>query len=625
MCSSLYLRFNGQLPCWDNVGEGHILRSVTREGLESGRERDLFSFAELLHIRRSFESGELPYPADCARCAMLGHLDDSASLLPAEVRVLHVEPSFACRLSCPLCIPAADRRRLMPSPHTLDPALFEAFLRRLRADGVASVKYLLFEGRGDALTNPGLARMIRAAKTEFPGTLTNVVTHGNYPFRPWIVTSGLDILTLSVDGARPGSYARYRVGGNLDVVLALMRRTCEERRLSRTPLRVVWRYILFEWNDSDDELLEASRLAESCGAELRFMRTHSEGRSRRFPDEERLASALRRLGIDAASQSTFELKSAEGVASTVDDVEAEHVAMLLSAARAAFRLGDERGMIGLLREALARDPGMTPEDQRAGRRPDGLLAPQALPTAPPLHDRPTTGVVLPGTREPRSASELIREGLPAILRGARAPSTLSGLAGLCRDLGDGPTSASLLERYVARAPAASDRDAIVADQHLRHAIAELEEGRPERAAAHVREALRLDPGLPMMEDGLTFVEMMGRHLDEVLASVCAPSTLSGLAHLSDRHLHDRASARRLYSAYLLHARDAPNRLGVEARLQRLERGNLAWAVRRTWCMLWRRMSQGWRPLPRSWELQRPTKLFRARLATPAPEAEGDVE
>jgi tetratricopeptide (TPR) repeat protein len=528
MCSGLYLRFNGQLPCWDNVGESHVLRTVTREGLESGREKDLFAFPELLHIRSSFAAGVLPYPEDCTRCAMLGHLDDDTSLQQTEIRVLHVEPSYYCHLSCPLCIPAADRRRLMPGPQALDPALFEAFLRRLKADGVSRVKYMFFEGRGDALVNTRLGRMIRAAKAEFPGVLTNVVTHGSYPFKPWIVTSGLDVLTLSVDGARPDSYARYRVGGDLDVVLALMRRACEERQRARSHLRVVWRYILFEWNDSDEELREASRLAASFGAELRFMRTHSKGRSQRFPDAVSLATTLRRLGIDGVGQSTFEIKTAEGVASTVDNVEAEHVAGLLGAAWAAYREGDERYTIELLREALARDPGVAPDGDSG------------------------------------TASELIRACLPEILRGARSPSTVSGLATLCREWGDEAGSAQLLERYVALAPAAGDRDAIVAEHHLRRAIAAIDGGSGERAAAELREALQLDPGLPIPPTGLSLAGLIDRYLEEVLAHECAPSTLCGLAHLCDHYLHDRPSARKLYSAYLQRAGHAPNRADVEA-------------------------------------------------------------
>ncbi len=533
MCSGLYLRFNGQLPCWDHIGENRVLRTLTREGLESGREKDVFWFPALLHIRSSFANRELPFPDDCPRCAMLGHLDEGTVLRPVEVCVLHVEASYYCHLSCPQCIPAAERRRRMPGPHTLDPALFEAFLRRLKADGVSRIRYLYFEGRGDPLVNPALGKMVELTKVEFPGVFTNVVTHGNYPFKPWIVTSGLDLLTLSVDGARPDSYAMYRVGGDLHTVLALMRRVCVERARVRSRLRVMWRYILFEWNDSDEELCEAAHMATSFGVELRFMRTHSEGRSRRFGDRDSLALALRRLGIDAAEQTTFELKSAEGDRSTIDNVEAEHVASLLGAAQAAHRQGDEPRVIELLQEALARDPGVTIGDEQ------------------------------------RNGHDLLRSCMAEILSGARWPSTLCWTAALCREWGDTEGAERFLERYLALAPAAVDRDVIAAERHLLSAIAAMETGDQGRAVDELRDAIRLDPGLAIRDTGLSVTDLVHLYLDEILARECAPSTLCALAHLCDRHLHDRQSARRLFLRYLEYAADAPNRAEVEARVRRL--------------------------------------------------------
>lgn len=533
MCGSLYLRFNGQLPCWDHVGEGHVLRSVTREELESASGESLVAFPALLHIRSSFAAGLLPYPDDCRRCAMLGHLDDHVGASPATLRVLHVEPSFSCRLSCPLCIPAPERKRRMPPPHNLDPSLFEAFLRRLRADGVSAVRYLLFEGRGDPLMNPAVGRMVAAAKDAFPGVLTNVVSHGSYAWQPWLVSCGLDILTLSVDGARPGSYGRYRVGGDLDEALALMRRACGEGARARPPLRVVWRYILFEWNDGDDELAEAGALAASFGAEIRFLRTHSDGRSRRFPDEASLSSALRRLGLEGAGQSTFELKSREGTRSSLDLVEAEHVAALLAAARAACRRSDEASANVLVREALARDPGLRWEGDAA------------------------------------SAGGLIRTRIDEISGSVRFPSTASGLAAICRDEGDGGSAERLLDRYLALAPGAPDASRIVAERHLKRAMEAARRNDEDEAGLEVRRALERDPGLAIAPGARRPRDLVRTHLADILARGPAPSTLCALAHLSDRHLRDGASARVLYDAYLRVAGDAPNCSAVEDRVRRL--------------------------------------------------------
>lgn len=100
--------------------------------------------------------------------------------------------------------------------------------------------------------------MVRLAKRYFPTTFTKVTSHGNFPFRPWMFDCDLDLLRLSVDGAFPDSYARYRVGGELEAALRLMRDLRDAGRRSANSLEVEWKYILFEWNDSGREIREVA-------------------------------------------------------------------------------------------------------------------------------------------------------------------------------------------------------------------------------------------------------------------------------------------------------------------------------------------------------------------------------
>jgi hypothetical protein len=46
----------------------------------------------------------------------------------------------------------------------------------------------------------------------------------------------------------------------------------------------VWQYILFEWNDGDEEIARARTLAAEAGARLSFVVTHTPGASRRYVD-----------------------------------------------------------------------------------------------------------------------------------------------------------------------------------------------------------------------------------------------------------------------------------------------------------------------------------------------------
>ena len=58
MSNSLYVKANGELPCWDDVGEDLILRVVDERGLRDGLEAPLFHLPELTAIRAQGPGGQ---------------------------------------------------------------------------------------------------------------------------------------------------------------------------------------------------------------------------------------------------------------------------------------------------------------------------------------------------------------------------------------------------------------------------------------------------------------------------------------------------------------------------------------------------------------------------------------
>jgi hypothetical protein len=94
----------------------------------------------------------------------------------------------------------------------------------------------------------------------------------------------IDLIVFSIDGAWEESYRRYRVNGNLQRALTNMEalvRACE-RAGTADRVKIIWQYILFEWNDSDEELVEARRRAAEIGVPLKWVITHTEGASKRY-------------------------------------------------------------------------------------------------------------------------------------------------------------------------------------------------------------------------------------------------------------------------------------------------------------------------------------------------------
>lgn len=83
-----------------------------------------------------------------------------------------------------------------------------------------------------------------------------------------LVHSGIDEVTFSIDGSTPETYARYRQRGKFDVAIQNLRAMADEKaKAGRDVPHINWRYILFQWNDSDEEMARARRMAAELGVD----------------------------------------------------------------------------------------------------------------------------------------------------------------------------------------------------------------------------------------------------------------------------------------------------------------------------------------------------------------------
>jgi molybdenum cofactor biosynthesis enzyme MoaA len=439
MCNSLYVRANGELPCWDDVGEEELIfRTLDVNRLQQGTERSIFYSPEIQHIRQSFLLGKTPYPDVCKRCAVLGHGSDHDGIRPTTMNLLHLEASYLCHLSCPQCIPASLRHSLKRPPYHLSVPMLEGLLRQLRKEGVARIKVVHFEGRGDPLMNRHMDDLIAVTKSLYPDAFMMATTHGSYAYKPWIVESGLNLLRVAIDGAFPENYERYRAGGNFLTVLKFLRDIRDEKQRLHRDLKVDWKYILFEWNDSDEEIAHAARLAKELDVRLVFILTHSPGRSKRFDSASALKRTLQQVAPDASIESTFPLKELHRRTDNTESAIPEQVTKLLSAAVDAIRRGDESFAVGAIAKAFEYDPG--------------VKCPESLP----------------------DAKRFLELYVPTVSSHARFPSTLAELAVVAYELGEFSTWKGLLRR------------------HLVLALKEdLRKGRPIRAAGRIMLWLRV--------------------------------------------------------------------------------------------------------------------------------------
>ena len=141
--------------------------------------------------------------------------------------------------------------------------------------------------------------MCEYIKTKFPHiylyTSTNGLAFTEEKVRQ-LARSGIDEVTFSIDGSSQENYVKYRQRGNFDKAIANMRAMLDERAKTGSDLPFVnWRYILFKWNDSDEEMGRARAMAKEFGVDRLCweITDHPEDSfSRRFapgtPDYERI-------------------------------------------------------------------------------------------------------------------------------------------------------------------------------------------------------------------------------------------------------------------------------------------------------------------------------------------------
>ncbi len=179
---------------------------------------------------------------------------------------LYVECTAACNISCfkACCAPETGITRTRQAG-MLD---FDLFTRIVDEAG-PSLGRIDFFNYGEAFLHKRAVEMCEYIKTTFPHiylyTSTNGLALTDEKARA-LVHTGIDEVTFSIDGATPESYVRYRQRGSFEKAMANLRAVADEKaRAGRDVPQINWRYILFNWNDSDDEMALARRLASEAG------------------------------------------------------------------------------------------------------------------------------------------------------------------------------------------------------------------------------------------------------------------------------------------------------------------------------------------------------------------------
>lgn len=181
-------------------------------------------------------------------------------------QALFIESHIGCNLACPGC----NRDGMMESrdEQALDMDTYQKVVDELSPD----LKYMEFHLGGENYMHRQANEMVRYCREKNPNCFILSSTNGHFFHTPErlqaVLDSGIDCLIFSVDGATQESFEKYRVNGDLERVFEAMRKLIEMRNaLGREHPLVIWRYILFDWNDSPEEMELARELAREMGVD----------------------------------------------------------------------------------------------------------------------------------------------------------------------------------------------------------------------------------------------------------------------------------------------------------------------------------------------------------------------
>lgn len=223
-------------------------------------------------LRQGFITNKpLPY---CRGCELHYELPDDAvstatDTLSSGPYELYIEPTILCNISClnSTCSKDSGITRYRQEA-TLD---FDVFTKTI--DSLATpLRRALLYNYGEPLLHPRFSDMVHYLKKNQPQAWLSTSTNGlplvSPQLRQRLVSCGLDELIFSIDGVDQDTYARYRRGGKFATAITNLRELALEReRQGAGKPYLIWRYILFKWNDSDEQVQAAQALAAEIGVD----------------------------------------------------------------------------------------------------------------------------------------------------------------------------------------------------------------------------------------------------------------------------------------------------------------------------------------------------------------------
>ncbi len=190
-----------------------------------------------------------------------------------------VDITERCNLACIHCGHPSFRRSSYYGGRLLDPDLNAKLVEEVRGHGQKVTQYIRYSASGEPLLHPRLCEMLFYA-VEHSGVTVTLTTNGTLMDEKWVeqlLSTGVDLIDVSIDAFLPETYADLRVRGDLKVTQGNVLRLLQRSREGFHRTKVVVSYIEqpqnahetrdFEafWKDNGADAVVIRRLHSNAG------------------------------------------------------------------------------------------------------------------------------------------------------------------------------------------------------------------------------------------------------------------------------------------------------------------------------------------------------------------------
>ena len=173
---------------------------------------------------------------------------------------ISIEPTTSCNLRCPQC--PSGLREFTRDTGMLDTDLNKKIIDELKD----TLTYITYYFQGEPYLNQSFLDIVSYASQHNIYTATSTNAHYlTKEVSESTVRSGLKRLIISIDGTTQDTYGKYRIGGNLDKVLAGTKNIVEAKKRAGHGPHIIWQFIVFGHNEH--QIKEIKSLAKEYGVD----------------------------------------------------------------------------------------------------------------------------------------------------------------------------------------------------------------------------------------------------------------------------------------------------------------------------------------------------------------------